>query len=338
MSDPSRIVVLGAGNWGTTVAQLVAAAGHEVLLWTRSEEQRQEIQSAHTNRRYTGEVEISARVEATTDLERAIAQGAVVFIVVPSNAFREVSRRLGELARPDQVYLHGTKGLELGTHRRMSEILLEETCIRQLGVLSGPNIATEILRGQPAGTVLASRYPRVQEAGRRALQSKDFRVFTGDDVAGVELAGALKNVVAIAAGVADEMRLGENTKAMLITRGISEMAKLGIALGAEPSTFFGMSGIGDLVVTCESPHSRNHKLGVALAKGAKLEEALAAIGMVAEGVNTAKAVQELSQRWPVDLPLFHKVHEVLFQGLSPAVALEQLMTLPPARDVPQVLA
>ena len=329
----ANIAVLGAGNWGATVAQLVATAGHGVRLWTRSPEQRDELNAFHTNRRFTGEARLHPAIVATTDLAEAVTPATVVFVVVPSKGFREVARALGELARPDQVYLHGTKGLELGTHRRMSELLLEETCVRQLGVVSGPNIATELLRGLPAGTVIASKFPRVIQEGTRALASGVLRVFSNDDVTGVELAGAFKNVAAIAAGIADALEAGESAKAMLVTRAIGEMARLGAAMGAEPSTFFGMAGIGDLVVTCASPHSRNHRLGVALAEGATLEQAKARLGMVAEGVNTARTVHELARERGLELPLFEKMHEVLFEGLPPAEAVAQLMRRPPGRDV-----
>lgn len=333
MSDEPRITVLGAGNWGTTVAQLATLAGHRSLLWTRSPEQRDEINHHHVNRKFTGDAVLSDGIEATCDLAGAVRQAKVVLIIVPSKAFREVACKVGDVARPDQVFIHGAKGLELGTHLRMSEILQQETCIRQLGVLSGPNIATELLKGKPAGTVIASKFPRVVAEGRAALSSQVLRVFAGDDVTGVEYAGAFKNVAAIAAGMADEMQLGDNAKALLVTRGIGEMARLGTALGASPATFFGMAGIGDLVVTCASPHSRNHRLGAALAQGATLEEALKSLGMVAEGVNTAKAVHEMTLERRVHLPLFEKVYEVLFEGISPAVGLRQLMSLATGRDV-----
>jgi glycerol-3-phosphate dehydrogenase (NAD(P)+) len=217
----------------------------------------------------------------------------------------------------------------------MSEILHEETCARLVGVLSGPNIAAEIARGKPAGTVIASPFPRVVELGRRAIGSPRMMVFAGTDVPGVELCGALKNVVAIAAGIADAMGVGDNAKAFLVTRGMSELMQLAFALGAQPMTLAGLAGVGDLMVTCASPLSRNHRIGVALARGEKLDEAVAGLGMVAEGVYAASSARALAREHGVEMPLFERVDRILHEGLSPANAMEELMRLPPGRDVPR---
>jgi glycerol-3-phosphate dehydrogenase (NAD(P)+) len=220
----------------------------------------------------------------------------------------------------------------------MSEILFEETCARQIGVLCGPNIAAEIALGKPAGTVIASAFPRVVSVTRAVLASSRMRIFSSGDVLGVELCGALKNVVAIAAGMADEMQLGENAKALLITRGLSEQMRLASAMGAAPMTLAGLAGIGDLMVTCQSPLSRNHRIGAALARGQSLQLALAELGMVAEGVHTARSARALALELGIQLPLFFAVDRVLHEGLSPAAALTELMSLPVGRDVPASLS
>jgi glycerol-3-phosphate dehydrogenase (NAD(P)+) len=220
----------------------------------------------------------------------------------------------------------------------MSEIVCEETCARQIGALSGPNISAEIAQGKPAATVIASAFPRVVEASRRALSSEKLMVFASSDVAGVEICGALKNVVAIGAGMADELGVGDNAKAFLITRGMMEMMRLAAALGAEPLTLTGLAGIGDLMVTCASPLSRNHRIGVALARGEKLDDAVARLGMVAEGVYASRAARALASKHEVELPLFERIDRILHEGLAPRAALEELMRLPAGRDVPRFAA
>jgi glycerol-3-phosphate dehydrogenase (NAD(P)+) len=339
MSAP-EIAVIGGGSWGTTLADVIGAAGHPVHLWARSEEACREINKKHTNARYLKDLSLSERIEATPDLQQAVAGKRIVLMVVPSKAFRSVVEHMGDILTPDQYVLHATKGLEPGTHFRMSQIILQETCVRQIGVLSGPNIAPEICAGKPAGIVLASRFPMVVEAGQRVLVCKDLprlRVYNNDDVVGVELAGALKNIVAIAAGIVTAMELGENTKALLMTRGLAEIARVGVAMGARALTFSGVAGIGDLIATCASPLSRNHRLGAALAHGKTLEEAVDSLGMVAEGVNTTAVVREVIEQHGLDAPLLETVHRVLFRGLSPADAVLELMRLSSRDDVDHAL-
>ena len=327
------VAVLGAGNWGTTLAHLVAANGRPAILWTRDREQRDEINSLSTNQRAVPGLSLSPRVRAVTELADAIHDTPLVVIAVPSQSFREVCRQLGEHIGPEQLVIHATKGLERTTHSRMTQILLEETCARQLGVLAGPNIAAEIAQGKPAGTVIVSRFPRVVDAVKAALSSHSFMVFSGDDVVGVELAGAFKNIVAIASGIASEMDVGENAKAFLVARGLAEMSKLGMAMGASALTFSGLAGVGDLVVTCASPDSRNHRVGVALARGERLPDILERLGMVAEGVHAAVSAHELIAKHGVDAPLLEHVYRILYEGVSPQYSLHELMGLPAGRDV-----
>jgi glycerol-3-phosphate dehydrogenase (NAD(P)+) len=215
----------------------------------------------------------------------------------------------------------------------MSEILHEETCVRQLGVISGPNIAAEIARGEPAGTVIASHYPEVIRAAKVALSCDSLMVFYGKDVVGVELSSSLKNVIAIAAGIAAEMDVGENAKAFLVTRGLAEMMRIGVTLGAEPTTFSGLAGIGDLMVTCASQHSRNHRIGRALARGVPLQKAVDDLGMVAEGVPTSRVAHELARDIGVEAPLLEAVYRIVHEGLSPRDAVRELMRTPAGRDV-----
>jgi glycerol-3-phosphate dehydrogenase (NAD(P)+) len=334
MEHPLRVAVLGAGNWGVTLAHVVARNGHQVQLWTRDRDQADEINLHHRSAREQPSLVLSPNLCAVLSLGDAVARAELVFMVVPSQAFREVCRAFSVLARPDHVVVHGSKGLEAGTLLRMTQVLAEETCVRQLGVLSGPNIANEVAQGKPAGSVIATRFPRVATLASQALACSQLRVFVSSDVCGVELLGALKNVIAIGAGMAEHLRLGDNAKALLITRGLSEMMRLVLALGAEPATTAGLAGIGDLMVTCASPLSRNHRLGVALARGVRLEDALRELGMVAEGVHAARAVRELSRRHGIEMPVFEHLDRVLHEGLAVDRALAALLELPTGHDLP----
>ncbi len=327
MTDVIQTAVLGAGNWGTTLARLIAGNGHPVRLWTRDRDRRDEINTRHTNERSLPGHSLPPSVIAVTSMEEALSGAQLVFLVLPSQSFREVCREAGRALLPDQLVVHATKGLESVSHKRMTEILLGETCARQLGVLAGPNIANEIAAGKPAATVITSRFPRLVATVQRAVRNERLMVFSSDDVLGVEIAGALKNVVAIAAGMAAEMELGENARAFLVTRGMSEIARVGRSLGAHPLTFAGLAGFGDLVVTCSSPLSRNNRVGRALARGEPLQEILSRLGMVAEGVYAAASARELAALHGVDVPLLTQVHRVLFEGAPVRECLARLMAL-----------
>jgi glycerol-3-phosphate dehydrogenase (NAD(P)+) len=327
------IAVLGAGNWGTTLAALIGSNGHRVQLWTKHAAQRDEINGRHTNERAIPGLSLPVEVSATTELGEAVRGAEMVLIVIPSKGFREVASALGEVLMPEQLVLHATKGLERESNLRMTEILVEETCAKQIGVVSGPNLAPEIARGQPAGTVVASSFPHVIELARKVLSSRRMMVFAGADVIGVELAGALKNVVAIAAGAATQMDVGENAKSLLVTRGLAEITRLAVTMGSSPLTFAGLAGIGDLMVTCASPISRNHRVGAALARGERLPDILAQLGMVAEGVYAAVAARSLARAHRVETPLLDAVYRVLYEGLGCDDGLRTLMTLPAGRDV-----
>ena len=321
-------LVLGGGSFGTTLASLMTNLGRRVRLWVRRAEQADEINREHKNSRYLPGFDLPADLEATTDLTGTIKAALVVMVGIPSRQFREVARKIGDHIRGDQVIIHATKGLEVGTFKRMSEILREETCSLKIGVLSGPNLAVEIMAGNPAGATLASRYNQVIEKGQALFQGERIRVYGGHDVVGTEIGGAFKNIVALAAGAAEGMGYGENTKSLLMTRGLSEMVQFGVTLGADVLTFGGLAGIGDLIATCASPLSRNQRVGVALAKGRELDDILEEMGQVAEGVPTTKAVHIQAESLGLDLPIVRAVYRVLYEGEPTGEALTELMRIP----------
>jgi glycerol-3-phosphate dehydrogenase (NAD(P)+) len=331
------VTVLGGGSWGTAVAALIAHAGHPVTLWVRDGKQAAAMRRSRKNARYLPGLQLPRTIRITHDLVDAVQDVPVLFFVIPSKAFRAVAAAVGGHLDPAQVAIHGTKGFEPETRDRMSRILEQETCLKQIGVLSGPNIAPEIAGGLPAGAVIASRFPRVISETRRLMVSDRFRVYDSRDVVGVELAGALKNVIAIVSGAAAGMDLGENVRAMLITRGLAEIARLGTALGADPLTFSGLAGMGDLIVTCASPLSRNHRVGRGMAGGMSLDAVVASLGMVAEGVGTTRIAYEIARELDIDAPMTGAVYRVLFEGLAPDVALSQLMARSPRPDMDPVL-
>jgi glycerol-3-phosphate dehydrogenase (NAD(P)+) len=326
VSADKRVAVLGSGSFGTTVAHVVAGAGRPCIVWGRDEDVAREINEKHRNPRYFSDKPLAPQLRATTDLDEAARGAPLIVVAVASSAFREVSRRLGDFVTGDQVLLSATKGLEPRTHKRMSEILKEETCAKKVGALSGPNIAREILEGQPAATVVASRFREAIELGAQLLYGPRFRVYGNEDLVGVELAGALKNVIAIASGVSTGLGLGDNARSLLITRGLAEIQRLGVKLGADPLTFSGLAGIGDLFVTCTSPHSRIHLVGIGLAKGKKLEQILEELGEVAEGVNTTRVCRELASEAGVTMPIAEGVYKLLYEALPAKALFEDLMT------------
>ncbi len=328
-----EVAVLGGGNWGTTLAHLSALAGCRVRLWLRSTEVMREIRERRTNRRYTGDVTLAEGIEPTSDLPEAIRGARIVLAVIPSSAARGVIRELGPLVSGQQVFVHATKGLELDTGKRISQMVREETAIRKMGVLSGPNIAPEILKGLPSATVVASQYPEVVEVTQRALTSARFRVYANDDVTGVELGGALKNIIAIASGIVSGLELGENTRSLLMTRGLAEMARFATHFGARPFTLAGLSGMGDLVVTCSSAHSRNYRVGLGLSQGKTVVQILKELGMVAEGVRTARVVHHIAEREGLYMPITSALHRLLEGEIDVHHALDWLMRQPARAEV-----
>lgn len=328
------VAVLGGGTWGTALAHLAAesahaaraGAGQGALLWLRDAEGADEINRERTLRRYLGDTRLSPGVRATTELGEAIEGRALVVFAIPSGAIRQVAADAGAFLTGEQVVLSATKGLEPETFARMSEVIRQETCARKVGALSGPNLAREILAGQPSATVCASRFREAIVVGAELLHGPLFRIYGNHDLAGVELAGALKNVIAIACGAAAGMGFGDNVRALIVTRGLAEIQRLGAKLGADPLTFSGLAGIGDLLATCSSPLSRNFRIGRGVAEGRPLEELTAELGEVAEGINTTRVALELGRREGVPLPILEGVHGLLFDGAEARVIMEDLMT------------
>jgi glycerol-3-phosphate dehydrogenase (NAD(P)+) len=330
---PLDVAVLGGGSWGTTLAQLGAVAGSRVRFWMRNAETVREIRAHRTNHRYTGTVPLADTIAPTDDLAEAIRGARLVLVAVPSSAARAVIRDFGALVLADQIVVHATKGLEAETGQTISRIVRDETAIRKLGVLSGPNIAPEILAGLPAATVVASHYPEVVEVAQAALTNPRFRVYANDDVVGVELGGALKNIIAIAAGIVSGLGLGENARSLLMTRGLAEMARFAVHHGARLLTLAGLAGMGDLVVTCSSPHSRNYRVGRGLAQGTALPDILRELGMVAEGVRTTRTVHALAEREGLHMPITSALARVLEGELDVHHALAGLMEQPARAEV-----
>jgi glycerol-3-phosphate dehydrogenase (NAD(P)+) len=332
-TGPVDIAVLGGGSWGTTLAQLGALAGNRVRFWMRNRDTVREIREHRTNRRYTGTATLADTIEPTDDLAQAVRGARLVLAVIPSSEVRNVIQALGAVVLADQLVVHATKGLELGTGRTISRILRDETAIRKLGVLSGPNIAPEIIAGLPAATVVASHYPEVVEVAQVALTSPRFRVYANDDVIGVELGGALKNIIAIASGIVSGLGLGENARSLLMTRGLAEMARFAVHRSAQLLTLAGLAGMGDLVVTCSSVHSRNYRVGLGLAQGRALADILQELGTVAEGVRTTRIVQALAERDGLDMPITAALRQVLDGELDVHRALRWLMERPSRAEV-----
>jgi len=330
-----RIAVLGAGSWGTTLAVVLAENGHAVSLWDHDAERAARTASARENQRYLRGVKLPQAVTITSELGVALSGAAMLTFAVPSHTVRSVTKRvIADGFDADAILVSATKGLEEGSHRRMSEILAEESGAspERIVALVGPSHAEEVSRHIPTSIVAAGIRLDSCELAQQAFGRPYFRVYTNDDIVGVELATALKNSIAIAAGILDGAGGGDNTKAALVTRGLSEMTRLGVAMGARPETFSGLAGVGDLVVTCLSRHSRNRRVGEAIGRGEKLEEALSKLGMVAEGVRTTRAAVELGRERGVELPIIEMVHRVLFEGHDPREAIQMLMTRPPRAE------
>lgn len=328
-----RLAVLGAGSWGTVFAQVLADAGAEVVLWARRDELARAIREQHRNPDYLPEHELPTAITATSSVREALTGADGVVVAVPAQSLRENLRawRLrGDLAAlaPGAPVLSLVKGVERGTDARISTILAEETGIAasRIGVLSGPNLSAEIARRQPCGSVVACT-----DAGTAAklaawASAPYLRAYTSSDVVGVEIAGAVKNVIAIAVGAATGLGHGHNTTASLITRGLAEITRLGVALGGQRETFAGLAGMGDLVATCASPLSRNHRLGLALGRGLDVEAARREVGQTAEGVATARAVAHIAQRLGIDMPLTSSVVDVVDNGASIAEVTAALLS------------
>ena len=320
-----RIVVLGAGSWGTTVASLVAGR-HPTVLWARKPEVADEINEDHTNSTYLAGCTLPPKLTATSDIEKAVAQAELLIVGVPSHGFRETLVAAKTTIHPWIPVVSLTKGLERDSLLRMTEVIKDVLPGHPAAALTGPNIAREIMSGQAAASVIATEDLAVAGALQRVLRRGLLRIYTNHDIIGCELGGALKNVVALACGMAQGLSVGDNTRAAVMTRGLAELTRLGVAMGGEPATFAGLAGMGDLIATCISPHSRNRHVGEQLGAGRPLDEILAEMSMVAEGVKSAVTVHELADRLDVAMPVCDQMYKVVTGAISPADAYTGLRT------------
>lgn len=321
-----NVAVIGTGGWGTALAVLLHGNGGSVRLWSRLSEEIEPILSARENRLFLPGVRIPEAILVTLDAAAALADAELVVLAVPSHGMREVCRRLKPFVPRDATLVHVAKGIENETAKRMSEVIAEELGRNEVVALSGPSHAEEVARGVPTALVAAARDDNLAMRVQEVFGNDRFRVYTHDDLIGVELGGAMKNVVAIAAGVCDGIGFGDNTKAALCTRGLAEMTRLGLACGARPETFAGLSGVGDLMVTAFSRHSRNRAFGERLGRGETAPQILASTKSVAEGVRTVKSVCQLADQYGVEMPISREVYAILYDSKSPRQAVRDLMT------------
>ena len=326
--DGKDALVIGAGRMGTALGTIAARQGRRVTLYTRRADLAEEINSGHRNSRYLPDVKLPKGLEATTDLESSVKVAPLVIMAVPSQSFREAARALGDHIEGDQMVVHTTKGFEVESFKRMSQVLREETCTLKIGVLSGPTIASELVAGHPLGAVVASSFDEVVESAQAQFEGGFFRVYGGHDLVGTEVSGAFKNVVAVAAGAVQGLKFGDSTKWLLVTRGLTEMARLGVAMGADVLTFSGLAGVGDLAATCASPLSLSHQLGRRVAEGEPLEQVLDDLPHTVEALPTSKAIHRHAANTSLELPIVSAVHGMLHEGWHVQRALAHLMSIP----------
>lgn len=336
--DRSQVAVLGGGSFGTALASIAADNGADVRQWLRDAALADEINRDHRNSRYLPDYPINPSVVASTVMRDVLEPADLVLVAIPSEAFRDVVRQARPWLRPEQILVSTTKGVQEDGFKLMSQILEEETGFTHIGVLSGPNLASEVAQKQLTATVIASDDPFTRVRVQNVLGCDYFRVYASNDRYGVELGGALKNIYAIAAGMAAALGMGENTRSMLMTRALAEMSRFAVERGANPMTFLGLAGVGDLIVTCSSSLSRNYRVGQALGEGRTLDEAVAALGQVAEGVNTVRLVRDKAREDGVYMPLAEGLYEVLFNGVPARQMAKMLMQGEQSSDVEFILS
>jgi len=321
-----KIAVLGAGSWGSAISIHLAKKGYDIFVWDRNVDLLNEINNSHTNTRYLKDSIFPNNIKGIYDLKDCVNGKQIIIFAVPSHALRTVCDMVKPYISKEQVLVSLVKGLENKTYKRMSEIIEEECPDNKIVVLSGPTHAEEVSVGIPTTIVAASKNIEAAEYIQDVFMDVNFRVYTNSDVVGVEIGAAVKNIVALAAGISDGLGYGDNTKAALMTRGIAEITRLGVKLGANPMTFAGLTGIGDLIVTCTSMHSRNRRCGILLGKGMDLKTAMESIGMVVEGVHATEAVYNLAKTIDVEMPIVNALYDVLFNNRDPREAVNELMT------------
>ncbi|MDY0396553.1 NAD(P)H-dependent glycerol-3-phosphate dehydrogenase [Virgibacillus halophilus] len=323
----SKIAVLGAGSWGTALSIVLADNGHEVRLWTHRKEQAELINETHKNEKYL-EIMIPEQIKAYDDLKAATDGVTAIVLVVPTKAIREVCHELDGILTHSPLLIHASKGIEPGSLKRVSQMIDEEMAVynyEDIVVLSGPSHAEEVAKRHPTTVTVASLNEDHASIAQDLFFNEAFRVYTSNDMIGIELGGALKNIIALGAGISDGLGYGDNAKAALITRGLAEITRLGTSLGANPLSFLGLPGVGDLIVTCTSVHSRNWRAGNMLGKGKKLDEILDQMGMVVEGVRTAEAAYKFAKAEGVEMPITSGIYQVLYEDKHPKEVVEQLM-------------
>lgn len=335
-SAPLRISVLGGGSFGTAMANLAVRNGCDAKIWIRDAQVAQEINQTHINRRYLPDYQLEEKLYAETDLEKAVRDRDLIFVAIPSHSFRSIIQQIAPYISA-QVVISLTKGMESDTFKLMSDIIREELPEVAYGVLSGPNLAKEIVMGMPSATVIASSSEYVRSAVQQALHSALFRVFSSDDVYGVELGGALKNIYAVAMGMGGAFAIGENTKSLILTRALAEMSRFAVDMGANPLTFLGLAGVGDLFATCNSPLSRNYQMGYKLGQGKSLAQASEELGQTAEGINTIAQVHHFAQQRNVYMPIATALYKVIYEQAPPLELAVNLMQAGNRSDVEFVL-
>ncbi|MFH7818886.1 NAD(P)H-dependent glycerol-3-phosphate dehydrogenase [Neobacillus thermocopriae] len=333
----NKITVLGSGSWGSALAMVLADNGHEVRIWGKNPQTIQEINENHSNNKYLPDIALPRSIKGYLSLKQALEDVETILLVVPTKSIREVIQQVQKVVSKPLTIIHASKGIEPGTFKRISEMIREEmppALLKEMVVLSGPSHAEEVALRHPTTVVSASENLEAAEFVQQLFMNSYFRVYTNTDLIGVELGGALKNIIALGAGISDGLGYGDNAKAALVTRGLAEITRLGCVMGANPLTFLGLAGVGDLIVTCTSVHSRNWRAGNLLGKGHKLHEVLDKMGMVVEGVRTAEATYELAKKLQVDMPLTNAIYEVVHNGKNPNDAVEDLMNRTGKDEVP----
>jgi len=337
MPESHAVAVLGGGSFGTVIANIIAGNGNRVRLWLRNAQRCESIRVNRRNLDYLPDYVLHENLEASTSLRESVTGADILLVAVPSKSFRKVVRNMAEFTHPEAIIISLTKGIEPGGFRLMSEILAEEMPDNPRGVLSGPNLATEIAAGHVAGSVIASATPSINTVIHDLLHSDSFLIYSSHDMYGVELGGALKNVYAILSGIAAALSLGENTVGMLLTRSLAEMSRFAVHMGANPMTFLGLAGVGDLFVTCSSPLSRNFQVGLALGKGVPLEDILGGMDQVAEGLNTLQLLKAEADRRGVYMPLVNGLYGILHEHRPVAEVFDDMMHTEQAVDVEFVI-
>lgn len=321
-----KIAVIGSGSWGTAMSILLAKKGYDIWLWSWIQEETDRLNRDRENKEFLPGAIFPENIYCSHSMAECTENAELIITVVPSPATRTTAKALSKVVKNGQRILNISKGIEDNTYLRMSEIYKEEIPQAEVSVMSGPSHAEEVSRGLPTTNVVASDNEETAKWIQNVIMNDVFRIYTSNDIIGVELGGALKNVIALCAGISDGIGYGDNTKAALMTRGITEITRLGVAMGAKSETFYGLSGIGDLIVTCTSMHSRNRRAGILLGEGKSLEETLNEVHMVVEGVNTATAAYELSKKYNVSMPIITEAYNVLYNNKNPKDAVFSLMT------------